>query len=212
MEMIKDVCIKELKNGEVTPVMKFEGMRECWRFEEVGKKIVAFVQNSNFEDKVVVYENKKLIHTCNNEFDNFASAFVEGSKVYFPSDEDELIEFDSETFEEKALMQNVAMMSKPPDQRGFLAVSRTGVLRTGEGKKELKEVFPRMNRCNWTAVISVGYFAVMAGTSKFSISDGSRLPMMCNYFLLVDPATLEVVNHAHPLSVEWSKESGTSVV
>ena len=209
--LTEDNCIKELKDGKVSLLMKLEGMKWCDRFEVVGKKAVILAVNSGYQPKVVVYESNKLVHTSTNEFMNHESVFIEGSKVYFPSEaKQELIEFDLDTFEEKALMQEVAMMTAAPGQRDFLAVSDAGFLQTREGNRELREVFPRMGDCDWTAVISVGCFAVLAGWSQFSLSDGSELPKSCNHFLLVFPQTLEVVNQANPLSMKWSQEGSTS--
>ena len=40
---MEDNSIKELKDGHVSLRMKLEGMQACGRFEEVGKRTVAFV-------------------------------------------------------------------------------------------------------------------------------------------------------------------------
>ena len=199
-----------------------EGIRDCYMFEDVGKKTVALVWDTNYKRKVVVYEDNELVHTCNNSFEGRHSLWVEGSKVYFPNPKFELIEFDTETFQEKALMQGVWLWlawetweSRPgtqQQQRDFLTVSKTGVLRTRENTQDLKAVFPRMEECTWRAMISVDCFAVLAGDSQFYLSDGKRLPRSRNFFLLVFPETLEVVNQTRLLSVESGQEKGTSVV
>ena len=210
--LTEDNCIKELKDGLVSLGIKMEGFVRCWRFEEIGKKIVAFVEDSNTNYKAVVYDNKKPVHTCNHLFSDSDSVSASGSKVYFPSREHELIELDAETFEEKVLMQEVKLMSATPDQHDFLTVSRDGLLRTIEDKQDLKMIFPRMKDCDWTAVIGVGSFAVIAGCSELCILEGTKLRRMCNYFLLVFRSTLEVVNQANPLSVKHFQERGISVV
>ena len=192
--------------------MRFEGMEQCDRFEEIGKRIVAFAVDSKYENKVMVFENGDIVHTCGNAYENWYSVLVEGSKVYFPSLEGELIEFDAETFEEKVLLQKVRMMTAAPDQPDFLAVSWDGILQTRGAQKDLEKVFPRMGYCNWTAGVSVGFYAVLAGYSESSLLDRRELPRPCNYFLLVRPQTLEVVNQACPLSVEWSQNLSISVV
>ena len=101
-------------------------------------------------------------------------------------------------------------MTAAPGQPGFLAVSKAGLLQTREGRKDLKKVFPSLKSWNWSAVISVGCFAVLAGASEFSFFDNGEFRKEHNYFLLVHLRTLEVVNQTHPLMVAWSQS--TSVV
>ena len=184
----------------------------CLSFEEVGNRLIAWVVDKSFQGKVMVYENEKLLHTCKSELLSHSFGFLENSKVYFANQESELIEFNLETLEEKVLMKGVGLMNGPPGQEDFLAMSKLGALKTMMDKKNLKEVFPRIKECYWTAMSSLGSYSVMAGGSKFSLSDGSKLPKKCNYFLLVKVPILEVINHACPLMIGWSREKGTPVI
>ena len=196
-----------MKDGKVLEKLKFEESRWCYRFDEVGKKTVAFVVGQFSRDmSITVHENNELIHTKQLRFRDRHSVFVEGSKVYFPNDKNELVEFDSETFQEKVLMQSVKIMCGVPGQPGFLAVSKDGLLQTTEGKKQLQEELRGKGECDWTAVITMGFDAVLAGDYEIGVMDGHDHPKTHHFFLLVHLPSLEVVDQ---LSVEQNLEEGT---
>ena len=191
--------------------IELQGATACYRFEEVAQKTVAFIMDSFFDPKVVVYENNKLIHTCKYEFWDHDSVVVDGSKVYFAKRRQEIVELDAETLQDTVVVYGVGLISAAPHQRDFLGVAEDGILQTSESEKNLNQLFARMKGSNWNAVISADSYAVLAGWSEFSMLDGTKLSKRSNYFLLVHLQTLEVVNQSNPLSLEWSQSEGTSV-
>ena len=195
--------IKELKDGVLRERLKVYS--DCLAFKVVGQRIVAFLET------VAIFQNGKQIRTCSRMWANQHSLFAEYNKVYFPSVGYELIEWNVETFEEKVLMHEVYAMSGVPSDRNFLAVSWDGLLQTSQAKKNLKEVFPKMNKFNWTALLSTNHHAVVAGCSETSIQSGDNLPRWHNVFLLVHLTCLEVANKHGPIAVEWIGDSSSVI-
>ena len=189
--------IKELKEGIPSVVLKFE--KGCDAFVEVGDRTVAFLSDL----QVVVYAHGEVIGTCTRTCGNRYSVFVDDCKVHFASIEGDLVEWNVHTFEERVLLRNVHAMSGLPSEANFIAVSGpTNLLQTTQKQKDLKETFPHMNHLHWTAILSFKHFAVVTGSSSFSLANG-LLEHWHNFFLLVDLATLEVANKDTVVSSKW---------
>ena len=201
--MTLDSTIKELKDGQVTE--RHDVNARCYCFKELSQDRVVAYLSSN---RVGIFEEGESMHMSTKRFENQYSVFLEGNKAYFPSEDLELVELDLDTFEEKVLMQEVGSVSLVGGQTGFFGVSYDGLCQTMMAKRDLTEFFPSIKGAYWTAVETAGKFGVVAVTSELNILDGSQLEKECNYFLLVDLISLEVVNRLKPLSVEWI-EDGT---
>ena len=204
------LTIKKLKDGNVTEVWKFE--KPCRNFKEAGDRIVAVVGDSRMV-KVMVYESNVPPHTSTNRCGSHQSLSVHGSKVYFATDGDQLIELDLQTGEEKQLLKKVSALSGVPGEKSFVAISQEeAVVQASENRLlDLKGVFALMSvaECRWTAVLSLGRYAVVAGSSGQDIVNGSKLPKAHNLFLLISLVRLAVVNEKQPLAVEWTGGNGT---
>ena len=181
-------------------------LEELHNFKEAGDRIVAMV--GLFDSRVAVYENGKLLHTCKNEYSNSNTLLVNGRKAYFASSENELVELDLERFKERPILANVFLFSGIPGERSFVAVSWTGIVHASDGRTlNLEELFKQMKECDWRSVVSLGRFAVVAGSSEHSILDGSKLEKNHNYFLLINLADFTVVNQNLPLALEFNAKS-----
>ena len=119
-----------------------------------------------------------------------------------------------QTFEEKVLLlEKVDVVSGTPGEPDFVALSNHGLVQVLQDRMlDLDEVFGEMKNSIWNSVLSFEHFAVIAGASRFSIVDGSKLPKWCNFFLLVNLTNLTVVNKKRPLAVEWTHPEGISSV
>ena len=88
-----------------------------------------------------------------------------------------------------------------------MAASKVGVVHASEQRSsDLRQVFAKMKpeECSWTAVLSLGRYAVLAGTTSHDISNGSKYPKEKNLFLLLKLASLAVLNQHEPLRTEWT--------
>ena len=156
------------------------------------------------DGSVLLFENGEQVGTCTEKCSNTYSLVVEGSKVWFSNTKKALVEFDSESLESRLrLPEDVFALSGVPGKENFLAISRDGLLQTLQAKKQLKDVFPKMKDCYWTAVVSLGSHSVVAGYSKFSIVNGSSQKKEQKIFLLVRLPDLEVVNQKNPPGIAW---------
>ena len=108
-------------------------------------------------------------------------------------------------------MESVVAMSGVPGEPDFLAISVDGLLQTMEAKKELTKVFPKMEDCDWSTVVSIGLFSVVAGKAEYVDLHGKEISRTSNFFLLVRLEDLEVINKTKPLSVVWIRNSSSIV-
>ena len=211
--------LKELKDGSVTELVKFQN--QSWEvFKEAGDRIVALAFSEGGL-KLAVYENHKLLRTYGKESCHLTSLVLDGSMAYLTKRmwtedwqvQDELIEVNVENLEEKLLLANVCAFSGEIGRSSFVAVSKNGIVHASHDRKlDLKEVFKQMNEaCYWTAVLSLGPFAVVAGWSSHNIVDGSPLKKNHNFMLLISLTSLTVINQKKPLTLEWMRNSSSMV-
>ena len=149
-----------------------------------------------------------LVHKCLEAVGNSDSVSLHEDSVYFASHKQALMVLDLKDLSEKPLLDGVFAFSGVPSSWNFIAVSSAGVLQSTDKKRTLIETFPRMHECYWTAILAVGHYAVVAGNSKFCLSEGVQLQKPSNYFLLVSLATLEVVNHLNPIAFSYFDAEG----
>ena len=172
--------------------------RVVCHFELIGQKLIGFLDTG----KVVMYQNSEKIRECRKTYGPEPSVFVDKDKLYFPTENLELLEWNLVSLEENLLMRIVKMMSAAPSEPDFLAVSGGNLLQTYQTKKELKVDFPQMGIFYWTAVLSLDGYVVVAGHSKSCLLSGSEFAKRHNYFLLVRLRSLEVLNKETPLNIE----------